>query len=73
MTARMTRFAIALVIAALLAAPAIIRAQDRGRPPDDFGECMSDCVRGLSFLGNVGGKACQVFCRLTSPGGNDAR
>jgi hypothetical protein len=70
MTARTVRLAIALVMAILLAAPAIMQAQgDRGRPPDGFGQCMADCVTNLSFLGGVGAKACQAFCRFSGGGG----
>ena len=70
MRAHTIRFAIALTIAALLAAPAIVKASGKGTPPPDgFGQCVASCVHNLSVLGDVGGKACVVFCRLTGGGG----
>lgn len=68
MRTRIVRLGIGIVVAALLAGPVLVSAKGPGQPPDGFGQCMSSCARGLSFLGDIGGKVCNMFCR--NPFGN---
>ena len=67
MRPRIIRLGVALVIAAVLAAPGIVSANEQGQPPDGFGQCMSTCVK-LPFMG---GKVCQVICRFVGGGGGN--